>query len=470
MLTFGNTYLNFGGTYLNSVAGVVTSFLNPNVVVKASKLNESTTLHFRVMQENNGYLMYWPTQNEVGNQYTYSTTWTERDQSYIVPSGNLWSGTMTSTPVNECWVYTSPCNADSSPVKSDLSLVIKGLDTPVSTYSAVSWTENTGKNPITIYALNPEVTATSTTLVSICFDRFNSAAQFKPYDYMVDCTPLAWDNGVYSVERADLYKQSFACFNDSGCYRISNLSAFNTSELVGTWDISQDNELKRRHFPLQIKDSVFSGGGSVLDYKHCLFTYEARNVSSCAVMDIYTPKSADKATFYAHNLINCSGVTVLERSKTSAYAVGDVNQNYDSTSGMFNTVGWWENNGVWTYNDNSAYNPLSSESRMILSSVVCLDPTDQQWHNSLIRDSVIGLSGGIMQYYPTNAFYQANISNTMFHHTRCTADGNRLIIPNCFLSATFNNTQIGEHKVTGYGYLSGNKIVLNGTWTTAVVQ
>lgn len=464
MLTFGNTFLNFGGTYLDNVAGVVTSFLNPNVVVKASKLNESTNLHIKVLEKRNGYdfLTYWPTQSQVGNEYTYSPEWNERYQQDTVPSGNLWSGTMTSTPVNECWVYTSPCKADSTPVKSDLSTVSKGNDTPISTYSAVSWPEATGKSTITLYGLNPEVTATSSTIVSICFDRFNSAAQYKPNQYMVDCTPLAWDNGVYAVERADLGNQAYACFNDSGCYRISNMTAFNTTALVGTWDILQGEDKRRRHFPLQIKDTVFSGN---MGYDQCLFTYEARNVSSYAEWNVAS--SQRNSTFYAHNLINCSGVTVLERSKTSAYAVGDSEQNYDSTSGMFNTVGWWEDNGVWTYNDNSAYNPLSSNYRQILNSHIFLDPDEQRWHNSTIRYSVIELSGNGARQYITNTFLKANISNSRFYHIECTADGSVLKLPTCFTSATFNNVQIGSYKVTGQAIVSGGWCVLNGTWSLA---
>ena len=463
MITFGNTYLNFGGTYLTDVAGVVTSYLNPNIVVKASKLNESTTLHFKVLQKYINTLVFWPnSQSEVGNEYTYSTEWNERYQSDIVPSDNLWSGSMTSTPVNECWVYTSPCNADSTPVKSDLSIVSKGNDTPIGTYSAVSWPESTGKSTITLYGLNPEVTATSSTIVSICFDRFNNVAQYKPWQYMVDCTPLAWDNGVYSVERADIGLQSYAFFNDSGCYRISNMTAFNSTALVGTWDISQGEDLRRRHFPLQIKDSVFSGN---MGYDQCLFTYEARNVSSYASWNVAS--SQRNSTFYAHNLINCSGVTVLDRRKTSAYAVGDVNQNYDSTSGMFNTVGWWEKNGVWTYNDNSAYNPLSSNYRQIINSQVFLDPDEQYWHNSTISNSTIELSGNGARQYTNNTFYEANISDSRFYHIECTADGSVLKLPTCFTYATFYNTQIGSYKVTGNAIVSGGWCILQGTWSLA---
>ena len=462
MLKFGNTFLHFGGTYLTNVAGVVTSFLNPNVVVKASKLNESTNLHIKVLQEKYNMLMFWPTESEEGNEYTYSPKWNERYQSDIVPSDNLWSGTMTSTPVNECWVYTSPCNADSTPVKRDLSIVSKENDTPITTYSAVSWPESTGTSTITLYGLNPEVTATSSTIVSICFDRFNSAAQYKPREYMVDCSPLSWNGGVYSVERADLGLQAYAFFNDSGCYRISNMTAFNTTALVGTWDIKQGDDLRRRHFPLQIKDTVFSGN---MGYDQCLFTYEARNVSSYAEWNVAS--SQNNSTFYAHNLINCSGVTVLERSKTSAYQPfigGDEDQNYDNTSGMFNTVGWWENNGVWTYNDNSAYNPLSSDYRQILSSHVLIDPDDDKWRYATIRDSMIELSGNGARPYKRYVFYKANISNSRFWHISCTASGSRLMIPESFYRATFNNVQIGSYKLTGSGTTDG---YLDGTWSLA---
>ena len=400
MITFGNTYLNFGGTYLTGfyTAPVFTGALKTSVVVKADKINDVNNLTFFITSSNGwiGGEYDWPTRDMHGGDIvTFSTAWCSAEGS----------------PINECFAYTAACNADSTPVKNDLDYVTTDTDTPIESYQVKYWREEVGRTTagpeeITLEGVFPKVNRNTPTILSICYDRNTSAGQIKPSGYQIDASMLGYNGGTYAVEKADftwgavnyggygtMGSGDYAAFNDSGCYRISNLNAGYTSALVGLWvsglDKWGETTYYRQNFPAQIDNSYFSvryayysntaGSGYSVSRRQCLACYLASAVSG------YMPANGwCVSPIYAHRLIDCKNVLLV--SPVSA----ELNLT-DHEPGAFNTRGWWKSGDTYVYNDNSAYNPLSSTRREVINSEIQIED-GSDLSGALISGSIINQS------------------------------------------------------------------------------
>lgn len=421
MITFGNTFLNFNGTYLTDFykAPDISGLLKTSVVVKADKLNDLNNLTFFVTSGNGwGSFFDWPDRGYRGGDIiTLSTAWCSAE----------------GYPINECFAYTAACNADSTPVKSDLNYVATDTDTPIGSYEVKYWQEEVGRTTagqpinVTLEGMFPKVTKYTPTLLSICYDRDTSAGQVKPIRYQIDASMLSYDGGTYAVEKADFQwytsnyggygtmgSGDYAAFNDSGCYRISNLSAGWTSAMVGLWVSGLNNwgELSyhRQNFPAQIDNSYFSvlyayysntaGSGYSVSRDQCLACYLASGVSG------YKPAAGwCVSPIYAHRLINCKDVLLVSPASAELNLT-------DHEPGAFNTRGWWKSGNTYVYNDNSAYNPVSSIRKEVINSEIQIED-GSDLSGALISGSIINqsqLAGG----WPVNSadFRGADIRNT----------------------------------------------------------